>query len=332
MRTRRDFGKLLLAGMPVAIATAARINSTVKGVRLGVCTYSFRDLPRTPGQDNVDAIIQALQETGAGETELFAPNVEPASAMSAMRPGGPGGPGASPKAAGPPSAEAKAAMRARMNGPEAKKAREDLRQWRLSTPASHFEAIRAKFDTAGINIDAYTMNYRDDFTDDEIAKTFEQAKALGAKTIASSTQVSMLPRLEPMAAKYKMNVSLHGHASVNDPNEFSTAETFQKALDASKYFMVNLDIGHFSAANFDPVEYIRQHHDRITHLHIKDRKKDNGANMPFGEGDTPIKQVLQLLRDEKYAIPALVEYEYRGTGTSVQEVKKCMDYMRNALA
>lgn len=333
MQSRRQFGRALFAGIPVSLVAAA-INSTVKGVRLGVCTYSFRDFPRTPGTDNVDAIIQALQDVGGGVIELFSPNVEPATEFSARpRPaGGPGGPARSAPPSGPPSPERMAAMRARMNSPEAKKAREDLRQWRLSTPASHFKEIAKKFDSAGITVYAYTLNYRDDFTDEELAKTFEQAKALGAHTIASSTQLSMLPRLAPLAEKYKMKVALHGHSSVNDPNEFSSPETFQKALDMSKYFMVNLDIGHFTAANFDPVAYITEHHDRITHLHIKDRKKNNGPNEPFGEGDTPIKPVLQLLRDKKYAIPALVEYEYRGTGTSVEEVKKCLSYMRDALA
>lgn len=331
MQTRRDFGRALLAGVPASVALAASIDSKVKGVRLGVCTYSFRDLPRTPGSDNVDAVIEAVKKVGAGEIELFAPNVEPASAtMMGRRPGVPqGGPGR--PGGGPPSPEARAAMRSRMNSPEAKKAREDLREWRLSTPAEHFAAIGKKFADAGIDVYAYTMNYRGDFTDEEIAKTFEQAKALGAYTIASSTQVSMLPRLAGPAEKYKMKVALHGHASVNDPNEFSTPETFQKALDTSKYFMVNLDIGHFTAANFDAVAYIQEHHDRITHLHMKDRKKDNGPNMPFGEGDTPIKQVLQLLRDKKYPIPALVEYEYRGSGTSIEETAKCMQFMRDAL-
>jgi hypothetical protein len=65
---------------------------------------------------------------------------------------------------------------------------------------------------------------------------------------------------------------------------------------------------------------------------MKDRKNNDGPNTSWGEGDTPIKQVLVLLHDKKYPIPALVEYEYRGSGTSTEEVKKCMEYMRNALA
>jgi sugar phosphate isomerase/epimerase len=89
---------------------------------------------------------------------------------------------------------------------------------------------------------------------------------------------------------------------------------------------------HFTAAGFDAVEYLKKQHEHIVTLHIKDRKKDDGPNTPWGEGDTPIKQVLVLLREKKYPIPALVEYEYRGTGTSVEEVQKCMDYMKAALA
>ena len=318
MYSRRDFGRFALAGVPVAIAYGARANSTVHGVRLGASTYSYRDFPREPGKDAVDALIAALVADGAYETELFAPGLEPAFPRPVNPPGTP-----------PPD---RAAMRAMMNGPEAKKRRETLREWRLSTPMSHFEAVGKKFSDAGIKIDAYTMNYRNDFTDEEIDKTIEQAKALGAGVIATSTQMAMAKRLAPFADKYKYVIALHGHSNTKDSEEFSTPETFQQGLDMSKYFKINLDIGHFFAAGFDPVAYIDQHHTQITHLHIKDRKANDGANAPFGEGGTPIKEVLLLLKKKKYSIPALIEYEYRGTGTSTEEVKKCMDYMRQALA
>jgi sugar phosphate isomerase/epimerase len=327
MYTRRDFGKLALAGVPVSFAlgrralASGRIDSTFGGVRMGACSYSFRDFPRMVGKDNVDAIIQALKECNAGVTELFSPNVEPASAASMWRP---------PRAAG--GGPDREAMRAHMNSPEMKQAREDLRKWRTSTPIGHFRAIRKKFDDAGIDVYAYTMNYRDDFTDDEIDATFEQAKGLGVKAIASSMQLSFAKRLAPFADKHKIVVAVHGHSNTRDPNEFSSPETFATALQMSKYFKVNLDIGHFAAAGFDPVAFIKENHENITHLHIKDRKKDDGPNRPFGEGDTPIKPVLLLLKEQRYPIPALVEYEYQGTESSVEEVKKCLAYMKQAVA
>ncbi len=100
----------------------------------------------------------------------------------------------------------------------------------------------------------------------------------------------------------------------------------------SPYYRVNLDIGHFSAAGFDSVAFIRAHHRRITNLHLKDRKKNDGPNVPFGEGDTPIKPVLRLLATERYPIPAYVEYEYAGNGTSTQELARCLEYVKAALA
>ena len=308
MHSRRDFTKLALAGLPLAglsttQAWAAKINSTVKGVKLGTITYSFRDFPRTPGKDNADAIIQALTECGIGEIELFAPNIEPGRAGT-IRP----------------------------NTPEAAKAREELRQWRLATPMDYFKGMRKKFDDAGINIYAYTVNYRSEFTDPEIDKTFEQAKALGVNTIASSTSVSMTKRLLGFADHHKIYLAFHGHAEYDNPDEFSTPATFQQALDMSKYARVNLDIGHYTAANLDPIAYIEQHHDRISHLHIKDRKKNKGENVDWGKGDTHIKEALVLLRDKKYPIPAFIEYEYKGAGTSIEEVKKCMAFMKQALA
>jgi sugar phosphate isomerase/epimerase len=287
---------------------------------------------RMPIDQRIPAIIQALTDCGAGITELFSPTIEPVGAMPAGAGGrGPGVPGAPPTQPVDPKVMQER-MRARMNSPEAKKARADLRDWRLSTAMSYFQDIRKKFDNAGIDIYCYTVNYRDDFTDDEIGKTFEQAKALGTNIIASSTQLSMMPRLLPFAEKHKVVVAFHGHSNTKDPNEFSSPETFAKAWAMSKYFKTNLDIGHFTAANFDAVEFIRQNHEHITHLHMKDRKRDEGPNTPFGEGDTPIKEVLLLLKEKQYPIPALVEYEYRGTGTPVEETKRCMEYMKHVLA
>jgi len=103
----------------------------------------------------------------------------------------------------------------------------------------------------------------------------------------------------------------------------------------SKYIAINLDIGHFTAANFDAVDFLKQHHDRIVTLHVKDRKKNQGDNLPLGQGDTPIKEVLQTLKKNRYKIPANIEYEYGGKGKqfdTLAEVKKCFEYCKNALA
>jgi sugar phosphate isomerase/epimerase len=328
MYSRRDFGRLALAGLPLS-AALGKIDSKVAGVQLGVCTYSFRELPRT-GPDAIGTVIQALSECRAGACELFSPQLEPEDPAltqlmkDAQTPG--------PDGKTPSMEEMGRKYRELMRGPGGAKRRENLRQWRLTTPMSHFKEVRKQFDNAGIDIYAYTLNFDKSYTDEELEKCFEQTKAMGVKIIAASTKVSMLPRLQPLAEKHKIYVAVHGHSDVKHPDEFSSPETFQKALDMSNWFRVNLDVGHFSAAGFDPAAYINEHHDRITHLHIKDRKKNDGPNEPFGEGDTPIKQALQLLKGKKYAIPAFVEYEYKGAGTPVEEVNKCLAYMRAALA
>jgi sugar phosphate isomerase/epimerase len=210
---------------------------------------------------------------------------------------------------------------------------EELRKRRLSVPLSHFHEIREQFDRAGVLVYAYNYSFRKTMVDEEIERGFEMAKALGVENITASANVSTARRVDKYAQKYKIRVGFHGHDQTSNPDEFSTAETFARAMQgASKYIGVNLDIGHFVAAGGDPVDYIRQHHDRIVTLHLKDRKKNHGANLPFGEGDTPIVAVLQLLRDKGWKIPANIEYEYgkRGMDT-IAEVKKCYDYCRRAL-
>ena len=126
-----------------------------------------------------------------------------------------------------------------------------------------------------------------------------------------------------------MLVGMHNHSDIK-PNEFASRQSLEDALKAGPFIAVNLDVGHFTAANEDAVAFMKQHHERIVTLHIKDRKRDQGALVPFGEGDAPITAVLTLLQQNGWPIPANIEYEYEG-GDSVQEIGRCLDYRRRAL-
>jgi sugar phosphate isomerase/epimerase len=239
---------------------------------------------------SLDDAIKAMTEIGLGECELWQGHVEPKG----------------------------------LRGKE-------LTDWRETVSLDEMAKVRKKFDAAGINLYAYNYSFRDNFTDKEIERGFEMAKAMGVKIITASSTLSCVPRIDKVAPRYKIKVGFHGHDNVKNPNEFATPERFQKAMDGhSKYMCVNLDIGHFTAAGFDAVDYLEKHHDRIVTLHIKDRKK-TGENLPFGTGDTPIKPVLQLLKTKHYKIPANIEYEYKGADSQA-EVAKCYQYIKDALA
>jgi sugar phosphate isomerase/epimerase len=215
---------------------------------------------------------------------------------------------------------------------EPRLSRDELRAWRLNTPLDHFRDVKRKFDAAGIEIYAWNYSPNASFTDAEIDRGFEQAKALGAEIITSSTTIDVAKRIVPFAEKHRMVVAMHGHSDVSKAGEFASPESFAEAMKMSKYFKVNLDIGHFTAANFDAVAYIKAHHADITNVHLKDRKKNQGDNVPWGTGDTPIREVLQLLKAERWPIRAYIEYEHRGAGTPIEEVAKCFAYVKQALA
>ena len=301
MLTRREFGALALS--TVALPSVLRAQM-VSGVRLGVQTYSFRELTRPPGGDLVDPIIAAMKECGLTECELWAPQIEPPSSFGRGRP--------TPE--------------------QAQQAREAAKTWRLETPIDHFRAIQKKFEGAGMTIYAFNYSPNNSFTDAEIDRGFEMAKALGAEIITASATIEAARRMAPFAAKHKMPVAMHNHSNVTDPNEFATLESLATALTLSPLFRINLDIGHFTAANYDAVAYIREHHARITNLHLKDRKKEQGPNTAWGTGDTPIRQVLQLLKQERWPIRAYIEYEHNGEAGPVDEVKKCFAFAKSALA
>lgn len=306
--TRRDFTKLALAALPLAARAAKMIDSKIDGVQLGVQSYSFRDLP-------INEAIRAMAADGLGDCELFSPHIE-AGGIEAINP--------LLKHYQTMSAEQRKAAFDAYN--------DKVRKWRLTVPLDYFAGVYKKFNDAGIKLYAYNLSFNDSFTDEEIDRGFLMAKALGVGIITSSTTLPVAQRVVPFAEKHKMIVAMHGHSDVKDPTQFSTPGSFAKALAMSRFYRINLDIGHFTAAGFDPVEYVQQNHGKIVLLHLKDRKKNDGPNMPWGEGDTPIKQVLQLLKQNKYPIPAFIEYEYEGSGTSQQEVAKCYEYCKQALA
>jgi sugar phosphate isomerase/epimerase len=317
--TRRDVGKIALAGLPMASALgAAKINSTFDGVRIGAISYSFNRIASDPM-----AIVKAYAEIGLGEVELMSNHCE----ALAGAPGQAATPGGGPGRGGrtQPTPEQQAAAQARQ---------EEIRKWRLATAPATWKAVTKKFNDVGVQVTLLCYNMQDSMKDDDIEYGFQMAKGLGAKGITTSTTVSMSKRIAPYADKHKLLVGYHGHDQTGDPNQFATLESYAVGLSYGKFNGVNLDIGHFTAANYDAVAFIREHHDKITNLHIKDRKKDHGPNVPWGTGDTPLKDVMQLLKKEKYRFPANIELEYPIPEGSdpVAEVKKCLAYAKSCLA
>ncbi|MBK5294297.1 MAG: sugar phosphate isomerase/epimerase, partial [Acidobacteriia bacterium] len=218
---------------------------------------------------------------------------------------------------------------------ESKAAQEKLSQWRSAVNENTWKAVAKKFDDAGIELALLCYNMRDSMQDGDIEYGFQMARGLGVKGITTSTTLTMAQRIAPIAEKHKLLVGYHGHDATNDPNQTATLESYDKLMAYGKFNGVNLDIGHFTAAGYDAVAFIKQHHKKITNLHIKDRKKDHGPNVAvWGTGDTPIKEVLQLLKKEKYPIPANLELEYPIPEGSdiISEARKCLAYVKSCLA
>jgi sugar phosphate isomerase/epimerase len=314
MLSRRDFGKAAVAGAALSAMGgmawgATKVDSIVRGVKLGLITGSLNPLAPPPGMERLDLVIQQSVACKAGYIELANSVIEPLGPT--MNRGG----------------QVPAVIT-----PEYTADREKMRQWRLNAPLDLFRSIRKKFDDAGLTLFSYVMTFSDDTKDDEIDACFKQMQALGVKVFCTNqTRSSFGPRLIPFAAKYKISPGWHTHDKSEDPNEVASAESLEKLIAMSPDFRINLDIGHFTAGNQDAVAFLKKHHDKVTHIHVKDRKRNHGLNVAFGDGDTPIKPVLRLIRDNKWPIIAVIEREFTGPGTSLEETAKDIAYMRAAL-
>jgi sugar phosphate isomerase/epimerase len=205
----------------------------------------------------------------------------------------------------------------------------EKRAWRKSVSMDRAKEFRKKYETAGVLIEIVKVDGLFKMTDDELDYVFTLAKALGGRAISAeiSRKDDELKRLGQFADKHQLPVGYHGHATTKP-------EHWEKAFSFARHNGANVDLGHFVAGNnISPVAFIKEHHERITHVHVKDRKKNNGPNTPFGEGDTPIAEVLRLIRDNKWNIQATIEFEYKvPAGSSrMTEIARAIKYCQDAL-
>jgi sugar phosphate isomerase/epimerase len=84
------------------------------------------------------------------------------------------------------------------------------------------------------------------------------------------------------------------------------------------------------------VAFIKRFHGRISSVHLKDRStpEHGQKNLPWGTGDTPLKEILLTMRRERHAYPASIELEYEVPAGSdaVKETAKCLEFCNAALA
>lgn len=242
-----------------------------------------------------DAMLDACEEAGSKSIELWSGHIE--------RPW---------------------SRRARPDG------RERLRDWRIYEGEGYCGSIKAALDRRGFRLNAFNLTIRNEHTEDEIDATFRMTKALGTDLLTTSSNVSSAPRIAPFAREHGVRVAFHNHARIK-PDEFAKPQDFEQAMEAEpEWFGVNLDTGHFHAAGFDCLAFLEKHGERVMALHMKDRTRNDGPKLPFGMGDTPLDEIVRLVRDRGWRIPANVEMAY-ATDDPVREVRESLEYMRRAL-
>lgn len=306
MITRRNFTQLALASLPAASflrAADAKPNSKFNGVQIGInAPYSFG----SPTMD-ADETLKNVLELGLSAVELRTQPVEMALGLD------------------------KSLIEKPKKGEkfDAKGNAEKLREWRKGVSMDKVKEFRAKWEAAGVLIDVVKVDNLFKLSDDELDYAFTLVKTLGGRAMSSeiSHEESELKRVGAFADKHQLLVGYHGHATTKP-------EHWEAAFAVAKYNGANVDLGHFVAGNnTSPVPFIKKYHERVTHVHLKDRKFNNGPNTPFGQGDTPIVDVLRLIRDEKWNIQAAIEFEYGvpKDSTRMKEIARAIQFCKDAL-
>lgn len=341
--TRRDFGRVALAtaAVPAGSLFAAKPDSKFDGVQIATITYSYRDRPELANDAHellklvVDSGISAIElMPSAAERFAGAPIALPTGGGGARGGSGRGGAGRAGAAGGRGMSGRGGGGGARAMSPEQQAAAEKLKAWRLSAPMDKFKEFRKLYNDAGVEIYCHKLTPTMNMDDQEFNYFFEVGKALGA------TQLSLeLPNAPSDFTKRMGDTALkHGMVAAYHAHEQATETAWDAVLAQSKGNAVNLDCGHYYAGTGkSPVPAIIKYHERIASLHLKDRTpttpQARGANLPWGQGSTPIVDILQTVKRNKYKFPAAIELEYQipAGSDSVTEVRKCMEYCKKAL-
>lgn len=207
-----------------------------------------------------------------------------------------------------------------------------IKQWRTTVSMDKFREIRKMFNAKGVKIDILKLG-SPAWSDGEIDYAFNACKTLGARGITMEISEEAAKRMAPFAEKHKLYVIFHNHGQPGNP-DFS----FDRVLAYGPMLMLNLDVGHYyGATGLNPCDLIERLHDRIASLHIKDKTgpkaSEPNKNQPFGKGQTPVIEILQLVQKNKWPITCDIELEYSipEGSDAVAEVKKCTEYCRTAL-
>lgn len=286
----------------ITAAADARPNSVFGGVRIGAITYSYRG-----GPDTAEYTLDCLLKDGLSETELMDGPIRSYAGLPARPARGKKGAKGDETPPQPIDAD-----------------RPKVREAQLVK----CEQLRKMFNDAGVNIHIHKIPFGP--TDGDIDFNFQIAKALGCKAITTERNDELAKRLAPFAAKHQIWVAFHNHTS-NIP----TIDSIDPLMQIGDYIGFNFDIGHYIAGTQgkSPIPVLEKYHDKIISLHLKDRNAA-GANLPWGQGETPIKDVLLLLKKEKWPIYGDIEVEYKipEGSTPVAEVAKCVQYCKEVLA
>jgi sugar phosphate isomerase/epimerase len=321
--------KIILLTLLTSFIFGCTNNNDSNNLKIGIQTYSFR----TMEDQSPLAILDYIKQTGIKNVELMGNHVEsyagapesPINERSSMR--------LLYKQYSGETLSEEEKIQAQEYSEKRKIYEQEVAEWRKNVDLNKFKELRGLYNEAGIDIYAFKPRvFEKENTDDDIRYGMRAAKALGAShvTLEHPSDDKHTFRLSKIAEEEDVLIGYHGH-------EQQTPTFWDTAITQSKYNKINLDFGHYVAGdNENVVEFVKENNNHIVSMHLKDRKKgiNGGDNLPFGEGDTPIADVVRLINNEGYTFPITIELEYNipEGSNSIEEIKKCLNYINNSLA
>jgi len=264
---------------------------------LGLNTWSLRALKH---EQAIPAIFRVMKETGMRNCQLLFSHAEPDEFDPDFA--------AIYSPAGPTQAERD----------ERKRKSEARAAWRLSVPMSYFEALRARFEQQGLKVRSYAAPFGD--SPQEIDRVFLMAKSLGAAAVNARLPEAKTDLVAAAAERHGLFAGI----------QVTDTRILAEQLRASRRLRADPDLGDLTKAGVSALDFVKEHLNSISSIDLKDAVA-GGGSVPFGSGEAHMREVIELLVRARSPIELYVDCDYPGTGSSTDEVSRCVRYVRGVI-
>lgn len=144
-------------------------------------------------------------------------------------------------------------------------------------------------------------------------------------------QAELLTKIMALCDQHGIVLNLHNHTYEVEDDQHDLKGTLARLPEVK----LGPDLNWLLRGGVDPVEFIREHGQRIVFLHLRDQKADGTWSEAMGEGDMDYAAIGQALKEVGFCGDAAIELAHEGgfqlTRPLRESLKMSRDFVRQTV-